>query len=144
MRPRPWGRGPGVWTIEGADVAHITASGQDEGASGAELTWTPGRIRRDQYGHVTEMIPLGDEADSVNIPQNLGDLADVDTAGASEGDVLIFQSGQWVPGQAVMQEVVTDVAFEGGELKQTKREVRVLEVTGSDTSTIVETEECPE
>ena len=34
--------------------------------------------------------------------------------------------------------------IEGGELKQTKRQVRVLEVDGSDTSTIVETEECPE
>ncbi len=90
------------------------------------------------------MVPLGDEADSVSVPQKLGDLADVDTAGASEGDVLIFQGGTWVPGQTVMQEVVTDVAFEGGELKQTKRQVRVLEVEGSDTSTIVETEECPE
>ncbi|MFA9478831.1 hypothetical protein ACERK3_11055 [Phycisphaerales bacterium AB-hyl4] len=134
--------GPGTWQDEDADIDSIHVSGGNENAGGASLSWTPGRIRRDAFGHVTAMVPVPEEADSLHVPQELGDLADVGGS-PSEGDVLVYANGQWSPAQPVAVEVVTDVSLSGGELTQTKREVRVLPDVGAEQdSKIADVESC--
>ncbi|MEX0745784.1 MAG: hypothetical protein WD118_09290 [Phycisphaeraceae bacterium] len=97
------------------------------------------RADTDQYGH---HVGSADIATDRYVPQVLGDLGDV-SGSPSEGDVLVYSGGQWTPVIPVTVDVVTDVALDNGELKQTKREIKALPELGEpQTTTVAETEEC--
>ncbi|MEX2388771.1 MAG: hypothetical protein WD534_12910 [Phycisphaeraceae bacterium] len=123
-------------------VAGVTLNGQNASATGATLATATGKLSKDGRGHLRETQAVGEADDQVHIPQVLSDLADVGGS-PSEGDVLVFTGGQWTPVTPVVQAVVTDVALAGGELTQTKRELRVLPAVGAaQDSKIADVENC--
>ena len=81
------------YSIDGANGVSVSLSGNT-----IMVQFDPGSLTPVAIQQLATMI-AGDTTAIATIAGaiNLGDLADVNTAGATNGDVLTYQSGQWVP-----------------------------------------------
>lgn len=89
--------------------------------------WAPDDIGLDPTDYTDGQVPVKD-ASGVFVPgaggggvEELSDLIDVDTSGATDGDALVYDNGLWVPGE---------VSGGGGDAAGT-----YTEVVGDDTET---------
>ena len=81
------------YSIDGANGVSVSLSGNT-----ITVQFDPGSLTPVAIQQLASMI-AGDTTATTTIAGaiRLGDLADVNTAGATNGDVLTYQSGQWMP-----------------------------------------------